>query len=114
MDERKCRVCGCTDERACSGGCAWVKGEPDLCTLCVNVERITQRIVTAQEVAARYGHDAPGGNDEQLLSLAAQGLLELVDAAPDGHMRYRITPAGVRHAEDILRRYGVTVEYRDR
>lgn len=28
-----CRVCGCTDDRACPGGCAWV--EADLCTSCV-------------------------------------------------------------------------------
>ena len=25
-----CRVCGCTDESACEGGCSWV--EPDLCS----------------------------------------------------------------------------------
>ncbi len=27
-----CRVCGCTDDFACPGGCAWV--EDDLCTSC--------------------------------------------------------------------------------
>jgi ParB/RepB/Spo0J family partition protein len=27
-----CRECGCTDECACDGGCAWV--EPDLCSAC--------------------------------------------------------------------------------
>ncbi|MEW6573161.1 MAG: hypothetical protein AB1374_05960 [Bacillota bacterium] len=27
-----CRICGCTDERACPGGCYWV--EPDLCSRC--------------------------------------------------------------------------------
>jgi hypothetical protein len=32
---RTCRVCGCTDEAACPGGCAWVPGEPDLCTACL-------------------------------------------------------------------------------
>ena len=28
-----CRVCGCTDEWGCDGGCEWV--EPDLCSECV-------------------------------------------------------------------------------
>lgn len=28
----KCRVCGCTDDHACPGGCYWV--EPDLCSVC--------------------------------------------------------------------------------
>lgn len=27
-----CRVCGCTNDRACEGGCWWV--EPDLCSTC--------------------------------------------------------------------------------
>ncbi len=30
---RTCRVCGCTDEHACEGGCTWV--ETDLCSKCV-------------------------------------------------------------------------------
>lgn len=29
---RSCRVCGCTDERACRGGCYWIG--PDLCSRC--------------------------------------------------------------------------------
>jgi hypothetical protein len=29
---RACRVCGCTDDHACEGGCSWV--EIDLCSRC--------------------------------------------------------------------------------
>ena len=29
---RSCRSCGCTDDRACEGGCWWVG--PDLCSAC--------------------------------------------------------------------------------
>lgn len=28
----RCRVCGCTEDRACPGGCFWI--EPDLCSRC--------------------------------------------------------------------------------
>lgn len=28
----RCRVCGCTEGRACAGGCSWV--EADLCSGC--------------------------------------------------------------------------------
>ena len=31
-DELVCRVCGCTDDRGCPGGCYWV--EDDLCSQC--------------------------------------------------------------------------------
>lgn len=34
----RCRVCGCTDERACPGGCSWVEdpGGGDLCSACAD------------------------------------------------------------------------------
>jgi len=31
---RKCRVCGCTEDNACEGGCSWV--EEDLCSACAD------------------------------------------------------------------------------
>lgn len=34
---RRCRVCGCTDDQACEGGCYWV--EPDLCSACVETDK---------------------------------------------------------------------------
>lgn len=38
----KCRVCGCTDERACPGGCWWV--EVDLCSRCAaEIDKRRQR-----------------------------------------------------------------------
>lgn len=32
---RRCRVCGCTDDNACDGGCYWV--EDDLCSECAPI-----------------------------------------------------------------------------
>jgi hypothetical protein len=37
-DEQKCRVCGCTWEHACPGGCYWV--EPDLCSQCAGMPEV--------------------------------------------------------------------------
>jgi hypothetical protein len=34
---RACRVCGCTDDRACPGGCWWAA--EDLCSACVGAPR---------------------------------------------------------------------------
>lgn len=31
---RTCRVCGCTDERACLGGCWWLDDQDDVCSSC--------------------------------------------------------------------------------
>ncbi len=31
---RTCRVCGCTDARACEGGCWWLDERDDLCSSC--------------------------------------------------------------------------------
>ncbi len=38
--ERRCRVCGCTDDHACDGGCHWV--EPDLCSACADPPQISE------------------------------------------------------------------------
>ena len=38
QDLARCRVCGCTDEQACDGGCTWVedpRGMGDLCSTCL-------------------------------------------------------------------------------
>lgn len=32
-----CRVCGCTDERACAGGCSWIQS--GLCSACLGEVR---------------------------------------------------------------------------
>jgi hypothetical protein len=33
----RCRVCGCTDEMACDGGCEWVEDPEggDICSACL-------------------------------------------------------------------------------
>lgn len=51
-----CRVCGCTDDMACPGGCWWV--EPDLCSRCAEV--ITRESDTKSEptlVPMNYIHE---------------------------------------------------------
>lgn len=32
-----CTVCGCTDDRACPGGCYWARRDPPLCSACVEI-----------------------------------------------------------------------------
>lgn len=32
--ERACKRCGCTEDRACTGGCAWV-ADVNVCTSCL-------------------------------------------------------------------------------
>jgi len=32
-----CRVCGCTQDAACLGGCYWM--EPDLCSQCASLDQ---------------------------------------------------------------------------
>ena len=34
FDEQECRICGCTWDNACPGGCYWV--EDDLCNVCAS------------------------------------------------------------------------------
>ena len=61
-----CRSCGCTDEKACPGGCYWV--DPDLCSSCVPLSELTRRSleaggpllgVDAESLAQVVGIEAP-------------------------------------------------------
>lgn len=41
--ERACESCGCTDARACLGGCAWVEGlDGPLCSACAALVLVRQ------------------------------------------------------------------------
>jgi len=47
---RACRVCGCTDDRACEGGCWWVEDPAggDLCSRCE--KRLRQKLMAADDL----------------------------------------------------------------
>ena len=47
VDEQKCRICGCTENNACEGGCYWV--EDDLCSKCVG--KVKEEIINSDETA---------------------------------------------------------------
>jgi len=44
---RTCRVCGCTDELACEGGCAWAGA--DLCSRCAGLGYVPGEVPDAVE-----------------------------------------------------------------
>jgi len=44
----KCRICGCTEDRACEGGCYWADG--DLCSVCFTLRA---QLVEYLEIANR-------------------------------------------------------------
>lgn len=47
---KKCRICGCTDNNACTEGCYWV--EDDLCSNCVdNEEKTTEACGYTTEIS---------------------------------------------------------------
>lgn len=45
----KCRICSCTEGRACVGACSWV--ESDLCSTC---DEAIEAIVQHAEVAYKF------------------------------------------------------------
>jgi hypothetical protein len=46
---RTCRVCGCTDDKACEGGCYWV--DYDLCSSCAAKELLKEAAQSGSECA---------------------------------------------------------------
>lgn len=50
--DRACRRCGCTEARACPGGCAWMPKLKDVCTACATPAEL-KRIETKRVGRAR-------------------------------------------------------------
>jgi hypothetical protein len=46
-----CVICGCTDDRACPGGCHWVSKNPPMCSACVPHQAL-------ERATAPWAHDA--------------------------------------------------------
>ena len=73
--DQKCRVCGCSEDRACWPPCSWVKGQGDICSTCNDAVRSLQEYFAAAlfyrpgalmtEVKARM-KVAAGGRPERL------------------------------------------------
>ena len=52
-EKRVCRVCGCTWNHTCPGGCYWV--EKDLCSRCAGKEhRARQRLIYTVDIDEEY------------------------------------------------------------
>lgn len=52
LDMPRCRICGCTDDNACPGGCYWV--EEDLCSKCVETDRLQDAAKDTLDALERY------------------------------------------------------------
>lgn len=57
--ERTCRRCGCTEKRACPGGCSWFADDLDICTRCIEPLEATLFCELAENITA-----AENGLDE--------------------------------------------------
>lgn len=69
-----CRVCSCTDHRACPGGCWWV--EPDLCSACApdglssRLAVVVAELESLAEAAEGRGEIAPAGSGLEAMGRA--------------------------------------------
>lgn len=52
-----CRVCGCTDQHACDGGCSWADASHTLCTNCVGLHAFTNAELGTMIDALKYAID---------------------------------------------------------
>lgn len=59
---RQCRICGCTDEEACPGGCSW--SQPQICSTCAHRQRVLDEqyldTLNAQQRAAEQQAEQAG------------------------------------------------------
>lgn len=72
-EKRVCRVCGCTWNNACPGGCYWV--EKDLCSSCVEKgDGVMQRLVYTVDIDKEF--DVIGESFYELLEAIVEEELD--------------------------------------
>ncbi len=64
--QRACRLCRCTEERACRGGCSWISDRDDLCSRCWDGTIATPSRLLSDKVAILLV--GAGGNGSQMLT----------------------------------------------
>jgi hypothetical protein len=79
----RCRVCGCTERRACEGGCAWATPEQDLCTSCAYDPR---QLELALGLAAEIRHTSRAALDRVRELERELRALERRQHERDGHV----------------------------
>lgn len=53
--DRQCHTCGCTQNRACDGGCSWV--DVDLCSTCSPLTKVAAAMAEAAQTLNALGDD---------------------------------------------------------
>lgn len=81
-----CKVCGCTDQQACPGGCYWVDNKHSVCSTCY--DNIMQAIDTGEKAVlfkedGSVGYLSPKAKYFTLkeLQAAVKGLIEIYPAS---------------------------------
>lgn len=74
---RHCRICGCTEKRACEGGCYWV--EYDLCSSCIAEATMEEGRESDPEVCPICGHARVW---EECWDCGGEGYRDLYDEDP--------------------------------
>ena len=95
QEERRCRVCGCTEDHACEGGCWCV--EQDLCSACAGEVKKTD------ETSDKIVIDAGKVRDELILQLKrCEELLDEYDAIPQGKFGATMIRMDISSAKEAL------------
>ena len=55
----RCQGCGCTNERACSGGCHWVATNPPFCSECLDAAELPNAAGDAEHFDGLMGDRCP-------------------------------------------------------
>jgi hypothetical protein len=67
---RQCRICGCTDDEACPGGCSW--SQPEICSTCA----LRQQVADAQYLATLRAQERASDLQAQQAEASLEGLIE--------------------------------------
>ena len=100
-----CRYCGCEEDAACPGGCAWTDAMQTLCTTCLEAEVLAEQVVRVVGFAADVARprinlvDATAGwvaltpDQKQLLVMTVRAIVERLHQTIAGELETEVRSA---------------------
>lgn len=100
MSAGTCRICGCTDDRACEGGCSWANEGHTICSTCQDASLLAMSLRALFRQLDALAPERSQAIQEQAQVLAVREMAKAIEQVGYERCRADLNAALERFNED--------------